>query len=532
MPGSCATAARPAPPSAASAAPAAPAAAGAGRAGPGSGQGEGGAGEAEVVTLGCRLNAWESAVIAGHLHALSLPFLVVNSCAVTAEAERQTRQALRRLRRRHPRARIIATGCAVTLAPESWAGMEAVDAVLANGDKLNRRAWAELAVRLEGPGALDALQEAEAGDRGGVPPDTGGAGQGGAAGEGEDLRLFAAEAAPSSVRAFVEIQHGCDHRCTFCTIPFARGPARSVPLPELAARLRRLAEGGVREAVLTGVDIASWGRDIGGGADLAACLEGLLAAVPELPRIRLSSLDPAALDERFFRLFAGAPRLQPQLHLSAQAGDDLVLKRMKRRHGPDDLLRVAEAARRARPGVALGADLIAGFPTESEEAFRRGLALMERLRPAKLHVFAYSERPGTPAARMPQVPPAERRRRAAALRALGARLEGEYEARLVGARREALGLGDGSAHLPEGLRVPLAGTELAAGAFAEVRLAAAPGPHNRAEGAQDGGGVPGRGGVPDGGLVAVPLEGSPALSLAAKTPPHGPAVSPAPAPGS
>ena len=252
----------------------------------------------------------------------------------------------------------------------------------------------------------------------------------------------------------------------------------------------------MREAVLTGVDIASWGRDIGGGADLAACLEGLLAAVPELPRIRLSSLDPAVLDERFFRLFADAPRLQPQLHLSAQAGDGLVLKRMKRRHGPDDLLRVVEAARRARPGVALGADLIAGFPTESEEAFGRGLALMERLRPAKLHVFAYSERPGTPAARMPQVPPAERRRRAAALRALSARLEGEYEASLVGARREVLGLGDGSAHLPEGLRVPLAGTALAAGAFAEVRLAAAPGARNRAEDAQDGGGATGRGGVP------------------------------------
>jgi threonylcarbamoyladenosine tRNA methylthiotransferase MtaB len=239
-------------------------------------------------------------------------------------------------------------------------------------------------------------------------------------------------------RAFVEIQQGCDHRCTFCVIPFARGPNRSVPQPLVVARMRQLVENGYREIVLTGVDICSWGADLPGRPTLGALVAEVLASVPELPRLRLSSLDPAAIDERLFRVLAEEPRLMPHLHLSLQAMDDLVLKRMKRRHGRADALAVAARARAARPDVVFGADLIAGFPTESEDMFANTLDAVEELGLTYLHVFPYSPRPGTPAARMPQVPGPVRQERAARLRAAGLRARARYFAGRVGTTAEVL----------------------------------------------------------------------------------------------
>ncbi|MDA7982548.1 MAG: radical SAM protein [Alphaproteobacteria bacterium] len=404
---------------------------------------------ARVETLGCRLNAWESAVISRHLRRLGAPMLVVNSCAVTAEAERQSRQTLRRLRRSNPGAKVVVTGCAATLAPERWAQMDGVDAVLVNGEKLNPNSWRALAIRLgldprdsDGDGDGDGdINGAEINDIGDIDDDDG--------------ALEAHFAAPSPARAFLEIQHGCDHRCTFCTIPFARGDNRSVSVERVIARARRLVDGGVREVILTGVDIASWGGDLENRRGLAFVVAQLLKSLPDLERLRLSSLDPAALDDDFFALLASEERLQPHLHLSAQAGDDLTLKRMKRRHLADDLVRIAERARRARPGLALGADVIAGFPTETREMFGRGADLFRALEIPFLHVFPYSPRAGTPASRMPQVAPDERRRRARSLRGLAAGLQRDYAARLAGERRRALCEGGGRARIGENLLVAL-----------------------------------------------------------------------------
>lgn len=424
--------------------------------------------EPKVVTLGCRLNAWESAVITRHLRQLELALIVVNSCTVTAEAERQTRQKLRQLRRLHPNAKIIATGCAVTLAPKRWAALDAVDAVLENQNKLQPQAWIDLALQLrlqpqrknqnntDNSAANSAANSASVSD--GTDRDT--------------AILEAHHAAPSPTRAYVEIQHGCDHRCTFCTIPFARGDNRSIAIERIIARARRLVEGGTKEIILTGVDIASWGSDLEGRPALASAITHLLEALPELLRLRLSSLDPAALNDDFFNLLAREERLQPHLHLSVQAGEDLILKRMKRRHSTADLRRIVARLRAARPGLALGADLIAGFPTESDEMFERGYALFAELEIPFLHVFPYSVRPATPAGRMPQVAAAQRRLRAARLRALGQDLQRDYVEQLVGQRRSALCEGGQRARIGENLPIVLP-LEERPGRVIEVTLAPA-----------------------------------------------------------
>ncbi len=376
----------------------------------------------EIITFGCRLNAFESEIIQRAAGEAGLAdAVIVNTCAVTAEAERQARQAIRRARREHPGAQIIVTGCAATLAPARYAAMPEVDRVLDNEAKL----------RAESYGDPHPTSPA-----GGVPPSpASGRGTIGA-GANSPLPLAGEGGARSATgegraRAYLQVQQGCDHRCTFCIIPYARGPSRSVPVDAVIARARAMVATGAREIVLTGVDLTAYGNDLPGSPSLGALTRRLLAEVPELPRLRLSSLDPSEIDEELWAALAAEKRLMPHLHLSLQAGDDLILKRMKRRHSRAQALATARRARALRPDVAIGADLIAGFPTEDEAMFRNTLDLVAEMNIAFLHVFPYSARPGTPAARMPAVAPEMARERAARLRAAGqAALEGELCSRI------------------------------------------------------------------------------------------------------
>ena len=350
--------------------------------------------DVRVVTFGCRLNAYESEVIRARAAEDGVTGAVVfNTCAVTGEAVRQARQAIRKARRENPDARLIVTGCAAQIEPGTFAAMPEVDLVLGNADKAR-------------PGAL--LPEA-----------------GGPRVRVNDIMSVRETAGHliagvrDRARAYVEVQNGCDHRCTFCVIPFGRGDSRSVPAGEVVEQVRRLAAEGCREVVLTGVDVTSWGADLPGAPTLGQLAGRILRLVPDLPRLRLSSIDAAEIDPDLMSLLAEEPRLMPHLHLSLQAGDDMILKRMKRRHSRADALKLVADVRAVRPDVAFGADLIAGFPTETEAMFRNTLDLVEEAGLAFLHVFPYSPRPGTPAARMPPVPKAEVRERAARLRAAG-----------------------------------------------------------------------------------------------------------------
>jgi len=360
----------------------------------------------EIITFGCRLNAFESEVIRCAAVAAGLTgAVIVNTCAVTAEAERQARQAIRRARRRHPGAKIVVTGCAAHLAPERYAVLPEVDRVLDNQAKLLPQSY---------------LPEE------GVPPDP------------IETEPHLIDGFEGKCRAFLEVQQGCDHRCTFCIIPYARGASRSVPMGVIADQARRLVADNYREIVLTGVDLTAYGADLPGRPSLGQMVRRLLAAVPELRRLRLSSLDPAEIDAELWRLLADEERLMPHLHLSLQAGDDLILKRMKRRHSRAQAIAVAKRARELRPEVALGADLIAGFPTETEEMFQHTLDLLGECRLAFVHVFPYSMRAGTPAARMPQLAGAVIKERAAKLRAAGqAALAAELSTR-VGSETDVL----------------------------------------------------------------------------------------------
>ena len=343
----------------------------------------------EIVTFGCRLNTYESEVMRGLAHPAA-ETVIVNTCAVTAEAERQARQAIRRLARERPEVRIVVTGCAAQIDPAAWSALPGVHRVLGNAEKLLPEHWADDAGSAVGD--IMAARETAA----------------------HLVTEFAGRA-----RAFVQVQQGCDHRCTFCVIPFGRGRNRSVPIGAVVAQVRALVERGFFEIVLTGVDIASYGPDLPGRPGLGQLVRRLLAQVPALPRLRLSSLDPAAIDEDLWRLIETEPRLMPHLHLSLQSASGLILKRMKRRHTPADAASVIARARAARPGIAIGADLIAGFPTETDELFQETLDFITAHALPFLHVFPYSERPGTPAARMPAVPKPLRRERAARLRQAG-----------------------------------------------------------------------------------------------------------------
>jgi threonylcarbamoyladenosine tRNA methylthiotransferase MtaB len=379
----------------------------------------------DVVTFGCRLNAYESEVIRREAQAAGLAdTVVVNTCAVTAEAVRQARQAVRKLRRERPGARIVVTGCAAQTEPETFARMGEVDRVLGNDEKLRAAAWAETSAAFARAGNFGIAAEEKI-----VVNDI----------------MAVAETAPhlidgfeGRVRAVVQVQNGCDHRCTFCIIPYGRGNARSVPMGEVVAQVRRLVEHGYREVVLTGVDLTSYGSNLPGAPKLGALVKQILKHVPELPRLRLSSIDSIEADRDLIDALASEPRLMPHLHLSLQAGDDLILKRMKRRHLRADAVAFCTELRRLRPDIVFGGDIIAGFPTETAAMFARSLDLVDECGLTYLHVFPFSPRPGTPAARMPQVARAAVKERARRLREHGAAALRRHLDREVGARRRVL----------------------------------------------------------------------------------------------
>src|SRR5882757_1222829 len=378
----------------------------------------------EVVTFGCRLNAFESEVIRHEAENAGLSdTIVINSCAVTNEAVAQARQSIRRLKRERPGARIVVTGCAAQTQPDMFAEMAEVDRVIGNDDKMRGAAWRETRVAFDGGFGLEREQKIAVADIMAVT----------------EMAPHLLEGFHSGLpRVFVQIQNGCDHRCTFCIIPYGRGNSRSVPMGAVVDQVRALVERGHAEIVLTGVDLTSYGADLPGAPKLGALTKQILRHVPELKRLRISSIDSIEVDADLLDTIANDARLMPHLHLSLQSGDDLILKRMKRRHSRNDAIEFCAQVRRLRPDIAFGADIIAGFPTETDEMFARSEALVEECGLTFLHVFPYSPRPGTPAARMPQVAgPAikerARRLRAAGEAALRKRLAGE-----VGATREIL----------------------------------------------------------------------------------------------
>jgi threonylcarbamoyladenosine tRNA methylthiotransferase MtaB len=350
----------------------------------------------DIITFGCRLNAFESEVMRAHAAKAGLgDAVIVNTCAVTAEAVRQARQAIRKVRRQRPSARIIVTGCAAQIDPARFAAMDEVDHVIGNREKLEAKTFANF--------GIDGSERVVVNDIMSVT----------------ETASHLIEGFGNRARAYVQIQNGCDHRCTFCIIPFGRGPSRSVPAGEVVAQVRRLAGRGYAEIVLTGVDITAYGRDLPGEMTLGKLVRSVLKHVPELPRLRLSSIDSVEADPELIAAIAEEERLMPHLHLSLQSGDDLTLKRMKRRHARADSVAFCAAMRRARPDLVFGADLIAGFPTETEAMFANSLSLVDECGLTFLHVFPYSAREHTPAARMPQVHGAVIARRASELRDKG-----------------------------------------------------------------------------------------------------------------
>jgi threonylcarbamoyladenosine tRNA methylthiotransferase MtaB len=343
----------------------------------------------EIVTFGCRLNTHESEIMRRKAHEAGLSdAVVVNTCAVTAEAVRQARQAVRRLRRERPDARIVVTGCAAQTEPATFAAMPEVDRVVGNTEKFDVAAWSETrAAFVRGAFGLDAEEKIVVNDIMAA----------------RETALHLIDGIEGRARATVQIQNGCDHRCTFCIIPYGRGNSRSVPMGEVVTQVRKLVENGYREIVLTGVDITSYGQNLPGQPKLGTLVKQILKHVPELARLRLSSIDSVEADADLLDALASDARLMPHLHLSLQAGDDVILKRMKRRHLRADAIAFCEQVRRLRPDVAFGADIIAGFPTETEAMFGRSLEIVDECGLAYLHVFPFSPRPGTPAAHMPQV---------------------------------------------------------------------------------------------------------------------------------
>lgn len=390
--------------------------------------------------------------------------LIINSCAVTKEAERQVRQAIRKAYRNNPERRIVVTGCAAQIHPESFAGMKEVAAVVGNQEKLESETFQMLKVASD-----EALSD--------TPPVS--------LSQGSNATLLVndimsvRETASHMVshfdgkaRAFVQVQNGCDHRCTFCIIPYGRGNSRSVPMQSIIQQVRTLVEAGYKEIVFTGVDITSYGKDLPGEPSLGAMMRNVLNSIPELSRLRLSSIDAVEVDSALWDLIANEERFMPYLHVSLQAGDNMVLKRMKRRHTRDDALNFCKQVRALRPDVGFGADIIAGFPTETDTMFQNTLHLIEEAELHYLHVFPYSERDGTPAARMPQVPKPVRKERAAQLRKAGEKQLQQYLQSFVGTRQAVLVEKDGQGHTPQ-FAPCVVDSGIAAGSLVQVYVQAA-----------------------------------------------------------
>ncbi len=383
----------------------------------------------DVVTFGCRLNITESEVIRRAAAAAGLDdAVVVNTCAVTAEAVRQARQTIRRIKRERPQSRITVTGCAAQIEPDAFAAMPEIDRVIGNAEKLDPRSWA-------GDGERVAVGDIMAVKR---------------------HVAHAVDHLEGHTRAFLQVQNGCDHRCTFCVIPFGRGNSRSLPIGDCVAQARRMVARGHRELVLTGVDITSYGADLAGAPRLGALVKRILKEIPGLARLRLSSIDSVEADGDLLDALGNELRLMPHLHLSLQAGDDLVLKRMKRRHSRADAIAFCNQVRKLRPDVAFGADIIAGFPTETEDMFARSLELVDECGLTQLHVFPFSPRPGTPAARMPQLDREIVKQRARRLREKGEAALERHLAAQVGHRRLVLTERGGVGHTEQFTAVRLA----------------------------------------------------------------------------
>ena len=404
---------------------------------------------ADVVTFGCRLNAYESEAIRARTAGLDNA-VIVNTCAVTAEAVRQSRQRIRKLRRERPGARIIVTGCAAQTEPQSYARMPEVDLVLGNREKLEAASYFGATERVVVNDIMSVRETAS-----------------------QFVESFEGRA-----RAFLQIQNGCDHRCTFCIIPYGRGNSRSVGMGAVVEEARRLARGGYGEVVLTGVDLTSYGADLPGRPSLGQLVRKILKLVPELPRLRLSSIDSIEADDELMTAVAEEERLMPHFHLSAQSGDDLILKRMKRRHARGDTVAFCDRVRRLRPEAAFGADFIAGFPTETEEMFENTMRLVDEAGLAMLHVFPFSARKGTAAARMPQLARDVVRRRASRLRAKGLEALARRFASLVGTEQVLLVEEPGLGRTPCFAPVRFKGD---GGPFVRVRITAVAGGQPAAE---------------------------------------------------
>ncbi|MEO8883306.1 MAG: tRNA (N(6)-L-threonylcarbamoyladenosine(37)-C(2))-methylthiotransferase MtaB [Devosia sp.] len=401
----------------------------------------------ETLTFGCRLNAYESEVMKAEAEKAGLAnVLLVNTCAVTAEAVRQAKQAIRKARRDAPARRIIVTGCAAQTDARAFGDMAEVDLVIGNADKLKAESYAPIAF------GLKLNDKVQVNDIMSVRETAG----------------HMIDAMDGRARAFVQVQNGCDHRCTFCIIPYGRGPSRSVPMGLVVEQIKRLAGNGFREVVLTGVDITSYGPDLPGQPSLGKLVQAILRHVPELPRLRISSIDSIEADEALYDAIASDFRLMPHLHLSMQSGDDLILKRMKRRHLRADTLEFVGKVRALRPDFVFGADIIAGFPTEDEAMFENTLRMVEEAGLTYLHVFPYSPRPGTPAARMPQVDKGIAKARAKILREAGERQFAKLCASRVGAYESVLVESDGIGRTEQFVPVKLSGH--AQGEIVPVRI--------------------------------------------------------------
>ncbi|MGY6569678.1 MAG: tRNA (N(6)-L-threonylcarbamoyladenosine(37)-C(2))-methylthiotransferase MtaB [Salinarimonas sp.] len=372
----------------------------------------------DLVTFGCRLNTYESEAMERQAREAGLEdVVIVNTCAVTAEATRQARQSIRRIARERPGARIIVTGCAAQVEPETFAAMPEVSQVVGNHEKMQAGTWRKLQAFGIGESEKVIVDDIMA---------------------VRETASHLIDGMKGRTRAFVQVQNGCDHRCTFCIIPYGRGNSRSVPMGVVVEQIRTLVENGTREAVLTGVDITSYGKDLPGEPRFGTLVRAILRHVPELERLRISSIDSVEADDDLMRALAEEERLMPHLHLSLQAGDDMILKRMKRRHLRADAIRFCAEARRLRPDLVFGADIIAGFPTETEAMFDNSLALVDECDLTHLHVFPFSPRPGTPAARMPQVDRKLVKERAARLRAKGEEALRRHLAAEIGQTRSVL----------------------------------------------------------------------------------------------
>jgi threonylcarbamoyladenosine tRNA methylthiotransferase MtaB len=401
----------------------------------------------DIITFGCRLNAYESEVMRAQAAAAGLSdAVIVNTCAVTAEAVRQAGQAIRKARRERPEARIVVTGCAAQIDPSRFAAMDEVDHVIGNREKLEAETFARFGV--------DGGERVVVNDIMSV----------------RETASHLIDGFGTRARAYVQIQNGCDHRCTFCIIPFGRGPSRSVPAGEVVAQVRRLIEKGYAEIVLTGVDITAYGKDLPGEMTLGKLVRSVLKLVPELPRLRLSSIDSIEADAALLKAISEEERLMPHLHLSLQSGDDLTLKRMKRRHARADSVRFCHEVRRVRPDMVFGADLIAGFPTETESMFANSLSLVDECGLTFLHVFPYSAREGTPAARMPQLHGAIIANRAGALRGKGVAALKRHLQSAKGRRIAVLMENEGSGRAADFTPVRLK-TEAGAGSLVEAVVA-------------------------------------------------------------